>query len=243
MNKIKTRAAGLLLVLAVMLSLTVPAKAAVSTDDLQKAVDSSAAYMLQAVQGNMSREEAIEKIMLAADEKAIFVSTTGMASRELYELREKHSMNHEKDFLTVGSMGHASQIALSIAMQKQERKVYCIDGDGATIMQMGGLATIGSRAPKNLVHIVLNNGAHDSVGGQPTVARKIDLCGIAKSCGYEIVKKVESIPELEDALSNLENKLTFIEVLIKKGARKDLGRPKSTPIENKNAFMKFLNIN
>ncbi len=194
----------------------------------------------EAVQGNMSREEAIEKIMLAADEKAIFVSTTGMASRELYELREKHSMNHEKDFLTVGSMGHASQIALSIAMQKQGRKVYCIDGDGATIMQMGGLATIGSRAPKNLVHIVLNNGAHDSVGGQPTIARKIDLCGIAKSCGYEIVKKVETIPELEDSLSNLENKLTFIEVLVKKGARKDLGRPKSTPIENKNAFMEFL---
>lgn len=197
----------------------------------------------EAVQGNMSREEAIEKIMLNADEKAVFVSTTGMASRELYELREKHSMNHEKDFLTVGSMGHASQIALSIAMQKQGRKIFCIDGDGAAIMQMGGMATIGSRAPQNLVHIVLNNGAHDSVGGQPTVARKIDLCGIAKSCGYEIVKRVESIPELEDALSNLENKLTFIEVLVKKGARKDLGRPKSTPIENKNAFMEFLNIN
>lgn len=194
----------------------------------------------EAVQGNMNREEAIEKVMLLADEKAAFVSTTGMASRELYELREKHGMNHERDFLTVGSMGHASQIALSIALQKKERNIFCIDGDGATIMQMGGLATIGSRAPKNMVHIVLNNGAHDSVGGQPTVARQIDLCGIAKSCGYESVKKVETIEELENALSNLEEKLTFIEVIVKKGARKDLGRPKSTPIENKKAFMEFL---
>ena len=196
----------------------------------------------EAVQGNMNREEAIEKVMLLADEKAAIVSTTGMASRELYELREKHGMNHERDFLTVGSMGHASQIALSIALQKKERNIFCIDGDGATIMQMGGLATIGSRAPKNMVHIVLNNGAHDSVGGQPTVARQIDLCGIAKSCGYESVKRVETIEELENALSNLEEKLTFIEVIVKKGARKDLGRPKSTPIENKKAFMEFLKV-
>ncbi len=196
----------------------------------------------ETVAGKMNREEAIEKVMLLADEKAAFVSTTGMASRELYELREKHGMNHERDFLTVGSMGHASQIALSIALQKKERNIFCIDGDGATIMQMGGLATIGFRAPQNLVHIVLNNGAHDSVGGQPTVARQIDLCGIAKSCGYESVKRVETIEELENALSNLEEKLTFIEVIVKKGARKDLGRPKSTPIENKKAFMEFLKV-
>ena len=103
----------------------------------------------------MSREQAIEKIMLSADERTVFVSTTGMASRELYELREKHGMGHERDFLTVGSMGHASQIALSIAMQKKDRSVYCIDGDGAAIMQMGGLATIGTRSP-SICHFVLN---------------------------------------------------------------------------------------
>ena len=115
------------------------------------------------VTGSMSREQAIEKIMLSADERTVFVSTTGMASRELYELREKHGMGHERDFLTVGSMGHASQIALSIAMQKKDRSVYCIDGDGAAIMQMGGLATIGTRSPSNMVHFVLNNGAHLSL--------------------------------------------------------------------------------
>lgn len=195
------------------------------------------------VDGKMSREEAIEKIMLSADESTAFVSTTGMASRELYELRDKHGMSHEKDFLTVGGMGHASQIALSIAMQKKDRQVYCIDGDGASIMQMGGMATIGTRAPSNMIHFVLNNGAHDSVGGQPTVGRQIDLCAIAAGCGYENVLKVETPEELDAALNDSESKskLTFVEVLVTKGARKDLGRPKSTPKENKIALMNFLN--
>ena len=195
------------------------------------------------VEGKMSREEAIEKIILNADSSTAFVSTTGMASRELYELRDKYNHGHEKDFLTVGGMGHASQIALSIAMQKKDRQIYCIDGDGASIMQMGGMATIGSRKPSNYVHFVLNNGAHDSVGGQPTVGRQIDLCAIAAGCGYENVVKVETPEELEAVLRDYEtkDKLTFVEVMVTKGARKDLGRPKSTPVENKEALMSFLN--
>lgn len=195
------------------------------------------------VEGKMSREEAIEKIILNADSSTAFVSTTGMASRELYELRDKYNQGHEKDFLTVGGMGHASQIALSIAMQKKDRQIYCIDGDGASIMQMGGMATIGSRKPSNYVHFVLNNGAHDSVGGQPTVGRQIDLCAIAAGCGYENVVKVETTEELEAVLRDYEtkDKLTFVEVMVTKGARKDLGRPKSTPVENKEALMSFLN--
>ena len=202
-------------------------------------------YKLQkneAVNGNMSREEAIEKIMLSAAPSTAFVSTTGMASRELYELRDKHGMSHEKDFLTVGGMGHASQIALTIAMNKKDRQVYCIDGDGAAIMQMGGMATIGSRKPNNYVHFILNNGAHDSVGGQPTVGRQIDLCEIARGCGYENVVKAETPEALEAVLKDKKTKemLTFVEVIVTKGARKDLGRPKSTPIENKKALMSFL---
>ena len=195
------------------------------------------------VEGKMSREEAIEKIILNADSSTAFVSTTGMASRELYELRDKYNQGHEKDFLTVGGMGHASQIALSIAMQKKDRQIYCIDGDGASIMQMGGMATIGSRKPSNYVHFVLNNGAHDSVGGQPTVGRQIDLCAIAAGCGYENVVKVETPEELEAVLKDTEtkDKLTFVEIMVTKGARKDLGRPKSTPVENKEALMSFLN--
>ena len=202
-------------------------------------------YKLQkneAVNGNMSREEAIEKIMLSAAPSTAFVSTTGMASRELYELRDKHGMSHERDFLTVGGMGHASQIALTIAMNKKDRQVYCIDGDGAAIMQMGGMATIGSRKPNNYVHFILNNGAHDSVGGQPTVGRQIDLCAIARGCGYENVVKAETPEALEAVLKDKKTKemLTFVEVIVTKGARKDLGRPKSTPIENKKALMSFL---
>ena len=195
-----------------------------------------------AVNAEMTREEALENIMLSAPQNAAFVSTTGMASRELFELRVKHGQGHEKDFLTVGSMGHASQIALSIALQKKERKVYCIDGDGAALMHLGGMAIIASRNPNNYVHIVLNNNAHDSVGGQPTVGGKISLTGIAESCGYKKVYKAETAQELEAVLKAArENKeLTFIEVKVKKGARKDLGRPTTTPIENKNAFMEFL---
>ena len=194
------------------------------------------------VEGKMSREEAIEKIMLSADDKTAFVSTTGMASRELYELRDKHNQAHDRDFLTVGGMGHCSQIALAIAMNKADRQVYCIDGDGASIMQMGGMATIGTRNPSNMVHFVMNNGAHDSVGGQPTVGRQIDLCAIAAGCGYENVVKVDTPEELDAVLHDDEtkSKLTFVEVLVTKGARKDLGRPKSTPVQNKEALMEFL---
>ena len=194
------------------------------------------------VEGKMSREEAIEKIMLSTDDRTAFVSTTGMASRELYELRDKHNQAHDRDFLTVGGMGHCSQIALAIAMNKADRQVYCIDGDGASIMQMGGMATIGTRNPSNMVHFVMNNGAHDSVGGQPTVGRQIDLCAIAAGCGYENVVKVETPEELDAVLHDDEtkSKLTFVEVLVTKGARKDLGRPKSTPVQNKEALMEFL---
>lgn len=194
------------------------------------------------VSGNMSREQAIEKIMLGADDSTAFVSTTGMISRELYELRDKYNQGHDRDFLTVGGMGHASQIALSIALQQKDRQVFCLDGDGASIMQMGGMATIGSRKPHNYVHFVLNNGAHDSVGGQPTVGRQIDLCKIAEGCGYENIVKVSTLEELDNVLSSSDtkDKLTFVEVLVTKGARKDLGRPKSTPVENKIALMDFL---
>ena len=193
----------------------------------------------------MTREDAIERIVLHSPKDAVFVSTTGMASRELFELRVKHGMSGANDFLTVGSMGHASQIALSIAMQKKDRLVICLDGDGAAIMQMGGLATIGVRKPDNMIHVVLNNGAHDSVGGQPTVGFKIDLPGIAKACGYAHTYSVGDAASLEAALANAlsEKKTAFIEVKIRKGARADLGRPTTSPRENKKAFMEVLRRN
>ena len=206
-------------------------------------------YKLQNVEVNeltMSREEAIQIVAAALGEKDCIVSTTGMISRELFEYRAAMIQGHERDFLTVGSMGHASQIALGIAMAKPDRKVWCFDGDGAAIMHMGSMAIVANKSPKNYVHVVFNNGAHDSVGGQPTVGLKIDLPAVAKAVGYKAAISVSSKEELEKELSTLNSQLStlggpiLLEVQVKKGNRKDLGRPTTTPIQNKEALMNFL---
>lgn len=191
---------------------------------------------------NMTREDAIAILVSNIKEDSVIVSTTGMASRELFEVREKNEEGHNKDFLTVGSMGHASQIALGIALNKKDKEVYCIDGDGALLMHMGGLAIIGNQKPKNFRHILINNGAHDSVGGQETVGFKIDTLAIAKACGYAecyTCSSGEELIGLSEKIKNVEGPV-FLEIKVKKGARKDLGRPTTTPIENKNDFMEFI---
>jgi phosphonopyruvate decarboxylase len=194
----------------------------------------------------LSREEAIQMVTAALGEKDCIVSTTGMISRELFEYRTAMNEGHERDFLTVGSMGHASQIALGIALAKQDRRVWCFDGDGAVIMHMGSMAIVANNAPQNFVHVVFNNGAHDSVGGQPTVGLKIDLPAVAKAVGYKSVYSVDSKAALENQLSVLNSQLStlggpiLLEVRVKKGNRKDLDRPTTTPIQNKEALMNFL---
>jgi len=205
--------------------------------------DTFDAYTLQNVEKNdlsMSREEAIQTVAAALGEKDCIVSTTGMISRELFEYRTSKGEGHERDFLTVGSMGHASQIALGIAMAKPDRKVWCFDGDGASIMHMGAMAIVANKAPQNYIHVVFNNGAHDSVGGQPTVGLKINFPSIAKAVGYKSVYSVASKDELQQQLSNLGEAPVFLEVKVKKGNRKDLGRPTTTPIQNKETLMNFL---
>ena len=202
-------------------------------------------YKLQNVEINdltMSREEAIQTVATALGEKDCIVSTTGMISRELFEYRAAMNQGHERDFLTVGSMGHASQIALGIALAQPERTVWCFDGDGATIMHMGSMAIVANKAPKNYVHVVFNNGAHDSVGGQPTVGLKIDLPAVAKAVGYRACYTVETkeyLAEILDKVKAQEGPI-LLEVKVKKGNRKDLGRPTTTPIQNKEALMEFL---
>ena len=190
----------------------------------------------------LSREEAIRTVASTIEDKACIVSTTGMISRELFETRTAWNQGHERDFLTVGSMGHASQIALGIALQKPERRVYCFDGDGASIMHMGNMAITASMKCKNYVHVVFNNGAHDSVGGQPTVGLQIDLCAVAKALGYESACSVENLEDLHTTLRQLKDAEgpVFLQVRVKKGNRKDLGRPTTTPIQNKEALMAFL---
>lgn len=190
----------------------------------------------------MSREEAIQTVAQAVEPEAVVVSTTGMISRELFEFRAASGQGHGKDFLTVGSMGHASHIALGIALQQPSRRIYCFDGDGAAIMHMGGLAIVGSQKPANFIHIVFNNGAHDSVGGQPTAGHLIDFPAIALACGYRAAFSVSSRNELDGLLTTLRDAAcpAMVEINVRKGNRKDLGRPTTTPIENKEAFMHFL---
>lgn len=190
----------------------------------------------------LAREEAVQLVAGAMQPSDVVVSTTGMISRELFEYRTAQGEGHERDFLTVGSMGHASQIALGIALNQPQRNVYCFDGDGATIMHMGSLSITGGMQPDNYYHIVFNNGAHDSVGGQPTVGLNINLTAIAKSCGYRTVVSVDNADDLQKALTTLTRQPApvLLEVKVKKGARKDLGRPTTTPVQNKEALMDFL---
>jgi phosphonopyruvate decarboxylase len=207
--------------------------------------DTFDAYALRNVRQNsltLGREEAIRTVAAALDEKDAIVSTTGMISRELFEYRTGKGEGHERDFLTVGSMGHASQIALGIALEKPDRRIWCFDGDGAVIMHMGGMAIVAEKAPANYIHVVFNNGAHDSVGGQPTVGLDIDLCAIAKAVGYKAAFSTDNKDDLNAILSEVKDLEgpVFIQVCVKKGNRKDLGRPTTTPIQNKDALMAYL---
>ncbi|MBE5958754.1 MAG: phosphonopyruvate decarboxylase [Lachnospiraceae bacterium] len=187
------------------------------------------------------REEIIKHIAEATGEEPI-ISTTGKASRELFEIREQNGQSHQYDFLTVGSMGHASSIALGVAIQKPQSKVWIIDGDGAMLMHMGSLAVLGSSKQNNIVHVVINNSAHETVGGMPTVTGNIDIVSIAKGCGYEEVLSASSYEQLDEALTVAKESkvLTMIEVKCGIGAREDLGRPTTTALENKEMFMNYL---
>lgn len=190
---------------------------------------------------SMTREEIIKHVVKASGEDPI-ISTTGKASRELFEIREANRQSHRYDFLTVGSMGHSSSIALGVALNKPDKRIWCIDGDGAVLMHMGAMAVIGANKPKNLIHIIINNSAHETVGGMPTVAGGIDLVAIAKACGYSNTVSVNCFDELDVELEEAKkrDRLSLIEVKCSIGARENLGRPTTTAIENKRGFMDYL---
>lgn len=189
----------------------------------------------------MSREDAIRCVLGVIEDDLPIVSTTGMTSRELFELRAREGAGHQRDFLTVGGMGHASQIAAGIAMTRPEKKVLCLDGDGALLMHMGSLAI--SAGCENLVHVVINNGAHDSVGGQPTKGAVLDLTRIAAACGYASVAAATNANEIETNLRAMfaGDGSAFLEIKCRRGARPDLGRPDRSTAVNKTDFMSFLN--
>lgn len=189
----------------------------------------------------MRREDIIRHIVSVSGEDPV-ISTTGKASRELYEIREANGQGHQYDFLTVGSMGHSSSIAYGVAVHKPAAKIWCIDGDGAALMHMGAMAVIGTGLPNNMVHIVINNGAHETVGGMPTVAGGIDLTKVASACGYPYAVCVDHFEDLDRELLEAKKRkaLSLIEVKCAIGAREDLGRPKTTAVENKQKFMEYL---
>jgi phosphonopyruvate decarboxylase len=191
----------------------------------------------------MTREDAVQAIADSLGEDDIVVSTTGKTSRELFEHR-KASGVQGNDFLTVGGMGHTASIAMGLARSQPARAVVCVDGDGSVIMHMGALAIIGNSAVPNLLHVVINNGSHESVGGQPTVGYDIDIPAIARACGYRQARSVSGLEDLksEVALLRRDEGPTLLEVKVRKGSRKDLGRPTSTPIENRDALMKRLGL-
>lgn len=189
----------------------------------------------------MNREEALQHIIRVTGEDPV-ISTTGKISRELFEIRETNCQGHEYDFLTVGSMGHSTSIALGIALHMTDKKVWSVDGDGAALMHMGAMAVIGTIAPRNMVHIVLNNESHESVGGMPTAAKKISLAKVAKACGYPYTIMVENLNDLDRELKSakLRGCLSMIEAKCSIGARSDLGRPTIAAKVNKQHFMSNL---
>lgn len=189
----------------------------------------------------MLREDIIRAIVDVSKED-IIVSTTGKTSRELFEIREQKGQLHKYDFLTVGSMGHSSTIALAIALNKPNKRVWCIDGDGAALMHMGAMALIGAKSPGNYIHVIINNEAHESVGGQPTIAHSINFSQIALGCGYKAVYHIATYDELNEVLFKIKDERgpILLEVKSAIGSRDDLGRPTTTPIQNKKVFMDYL---
>lgn len=190
----------------------------------------------------LTRERAAEILAAMAGEKDVFVSTTGKLSRELFEIRERGGQGHERDFLTVGSMGHAGMIALGIAMEKPNRRIWCLDGDGAALMHLGAMAVIGKRCPENMIHVVINNAAHETVGGMPVCESAFDAERQARACGYPMVYRAEDEASLTAAVREAMAKhcLCLIEVMCAVGSRADLGRPTTTPKENRDALMAYL---
>ena len=202
-------------------------------------------YVLNVSSSNdhqLTREEAIQTLVHHLGDKDIIVSTTGKASRELFESRAASNDGHHRDFLTVGSMGHANQIALGIALNKKSRSVYCFDGDGAALMHIGGLGIIGNLKPTNFKHILLNNGSHESVGGQPTIGLEIAIDTIAKGFQYQQIFQATSIEDINILMPQVKymSGPVLLEIKIASSSRSDLGRPTIAPKDNKLDFMRFL---
>ena len=195
-----------------------------------------------AIEARPSREDALAMLCQSIGTEAIVVSTTGMLSRELFELRDRSGADDSRDFLTIGGMGHASAIALGIARAERERDVWCLDGDGAMLMHMGTLASVADHGPGNLFHVVFNNGVHDSVGGQPTSIGVVDIAATARASGYGWSDSTDQLDRIEPLVSEMRAVPgpTLLEIRVRPGARSDLGRPTVTPAESRDRFLRAI---
>ncbi len=173
-----------------------------------------------------SRRDVLRAVQAAAGENDILIATTGYTGRELFALDDKPNQLY-----MVGSMGCATTLGLGLAIAQPERRVFVLDGDGAALMRMGGMATVGYERPANLVHVLLDNGLHESTGGQFTVGKSIDFCGVARSCGYQNIASVADPAKLQAILGNLNPGVSFIHVPTLPGVPEDLPRPDVTPVE------------
>lgn len=189
----------------------------------------------------LCREEIIRQIAAVSSGDPV-IATTGMISRQLFEIRERDGTGHASDLLVTGALGHCSSAALGVALHKPHTRVWCIDGDGSVLMHMGALAVTGYHKPANLIHVVINNGAHESVGGMPTAACAMDLSEVAKACGYQMSVCVDQMDDFIRALKEAGkgNRLAMIEVKCATGSGKNPGRPSVTPAANKRNFMEYL---
>jgi phosphonopyruvate decarboxylase len=190
---------------------------------------------------SLMREAAIHQILALCSGDELLVATTGKTSRELCEARIARGELPE-DFLSVGGMGHVSSLAFGVALGKPGRRVICLDGDGSLLMHMGSMAVIGAKRPANLLHVLLNNEAHESVGGQPTAASDIEFRGLAKATGYRNFFSVSTAEELASAWPEAcaQSGPTFLEIRISCGSRSNLGRPKLSPEQNKHGFIRTM---
>ena len=190
----------------------------------------------------LTREEVLNLIMNNLNDDFIIISSTGYASRELYEYTESHEKDHHRNFYNIGSMGCASSIALSIAIQKPKKKIIIFDGDGAAIMQMGTFTTIGKYSPSNLVHVIFNNHAHETTGGQPTNSSSINFVDIALASNYKLGKLINTKEQLVNSIVDIKTQQGPIVLVIniKMGTRTNLKRPDKHPTDYKEELMKFL---
>ena len=193
----------------------------------------------------IGREEVLGRILKMLPTDTAIVSTTGKISRELYEQSDRIFGHHNHIFMTVGGMGHASMIALGLAKKRPDKKVVCIDGDGAVLMHMGAIPFIAQQAPENFCHIIINNQAHESVGAMPTGCQGTDFAKIAEAAGYVKTLKITVPDEVQTVLESIvtEKGPVLVEILVSLDSRADLGRPKESARENKESFMDYLNKN